>query len=386
MAGHALVGPPAVALGACGAVAFGVFRALGAVAGTGEAGLRRVRTLVRVGLPAAFGVAFLALSVAGLPRAVDAGLRAVDPSLVGSSVDWAVSQVATGTASALVTAAAYLGAHPAAADARGADVSAATAAGRILRYTAGIVVAVVVLVQGFRAVAAGPAWGLAVLPLVGTPVLSAASGYLVRALHPTRAPTAAERERIEGLAAEAGAAVDGVVVSELADAKTAWLDVRGLPGRRRLFVTDYLLRAADDDAVRALLAARSERAARYWLEVRVAPLLALAAGLVATAARRPDAAVAVSGGVLVAGACGLVASGVVGRRIVFRADAAAAEAVGAGTLAAALERYADLNDADYEWGPARALLKGEPSLPDRLAALSELRRSAESAVAADGAT
>ncbi len=363
---HSLVGPPVVALVATAALAYGGFRTLGALVGDGDGALSRVRKFVWVGLPVTVAVAFAVLSLAGLPDLVDAVLESVAPSLVGSRVDWVASQLATGTGCVLVAIAGYLGLWPAITRARDVEMAAATAARRMLRYGFVLVACVVLGLQGVLAATSGPWWVAVVAVVVGMAGLVAVSPYAVRLSHPTRAPTAAERERVDSLAADVDAAFETVHVSELADAGTAWIDARGLPTRRHLHVTDYLLDELDDEELRALLASTAERSRRYFLTARLAPLavvLAAAAALLAVRTLRywPIALLLVAGAVVV----GLLVS----RRIVFAADAAVAERVGTDAFAAALRRYADLNDADYDYGRIAGFFLGAPPLPRRFAAL-----------------
>lgn len=282
MARTDLLVPPAAALLFTALLVYGTFRALGAFVGDGDSALSRVRKLVRVGLPIAFVVAFAVLRAAGLPALVDTTLRAISPVLVDSRIDWTVTQLTTGTAGVLVVVVGYLGLWPAVMRARTVKMAARTAAWQLFRYGTVLVVLFVVLYQVATMVAAGGLWvaGLAAVP--GVVGLLAAGPYLVRLLHPTREPTDDEAERLARLAGDVDADYTAVHVSKLADAETAWLDVRGLPGHRHLHVSDYLLEAVSDDELRALLATASERVSRHWLEwrlvVTVVGVLAIAAG------------------------------------------------------------------------------------------------------------
>lgn len=363
---HQHLVPPAAALLILAALAYVGFRALGALAGDGESGLARVRKLVRVGLPMTFAVAFAGLGAAGVPALVEAGLGAIVPSLIDSRVDGAATGIVHGFASVLVAVAGYLGCWPAVTRVRDVEMTAVTAARRVLRYGVMFVVSFVLLYQGVMVATTGPWWLTVLVVVAGMAGLTALFPYVVRLMHPTRPPTTDERARVESLAADVDASFHAVRVSELADAETAWIDVRGLPGRRHLHVSDYLLDELDDEALRALVASTGERARRNLLEARFVPLtviLAVAAGLLAA---DPSFLSIV---VVPVAVVGVVVSLLASRRIVFAADAAVAERVGADAFAAALRRCTDLNDADYDYGWLKSFFTGAPSLPRRLAAL-----------------
>lgn len=369
MALHSLLGSPVVAVGLLSAVAFVVFRTLGAVVGDGDGAIRRIRRLARIGLPVAFGVAFVVLIVVDLLDLVDAGLRTIDPSLVGSSIDSVVSLLVIGTACALVVTSAYLGLWSTISRVRETPMDAPTAARRIFRYVMVLVVSFVVLFETAALATNGGAWLVGVAIAAGVVVLVAAQPHIVRLQHPTREPTNGERERLDSLEA-----IDlhytGVTVSELADAETAWLGLLGLPGRRHLHVTDYLLDQCDDDELRALLATNAGHAGRHWQEWRLVAVLVGVVAIVAGLLRWPDLSGTAALLAVLAGLTALIVGNWWGRRIVFRADEAAAEAVGPETVANALQRYADLNDADYEWNRLVGTLRMQPSLPERLERLN----------------
>lgn len=366
MALHTLLGPPVVAVCLTSAAAFGVFRVLGSFVADDESDVGPVRRSVRFGLPVTFLVAYLVLGAAGTSALVDAVLGWIAPSLPGSRLDWTASQVLRGTGSAVVAVAGYVGLYPAVLRVRNVEMTTATAARRLFRYVVVLVVFVVVASQSVFIVATGPWWLTAAAVVVGMVGFLGLSPSIVRLVHPTRAPTTHERERISALAADVDAAFHAVHVLELADAETAWIDVQGFPGRRHLFVSDYLLEQFDDEELRALLASAGERSRRYLFEVRLVPLfvvLGVVAGLFAASELRfwPVA-------VLVAVvAVGLSLFG--SRRIVFATDAAVAERVGTDVFVGALRRFADLNDADYKYGWLGSFFAGAPSLPRRLGSL-----------------
>jgi Zn-dependent protease with chaperone function len=79
----------------------------------------------------------------------------------------------------------------------------------------------------------------------------------------------------------------------------------------------------------------------------------------------PDGVAALA--VLAAGAVALW----LGQRLVYRADAAAAARTSPTAVAAAIERYAELNDVPMSWGRVAALRRMEPPLDRRLDRLGE---------------
>jgi len=330
------------------------------------AALTRLRRAFRVGLPVVYVVALFAMVGAGWLDAVDAGVGALPggESIVGG----AVTIVAGLSAPAVAVVAGYFGAFPAVRDLREVDISAATVAVRLARYAAGFAAALVVVVIGVAlagdSLASGVGFAAAVAVLLG--VGWAGSPWLVRLLQSTREPTAAERDRLDRLCADAGFDPHAVWLLELADAKQAFAFVRGLPGRRHLFVSDYLLAELDDESLRAYLALQAGRARVNHLEIRLAVVVGAALVVLESLFglfEVPGVAtewIALAG--LAVGALGLWA----GRRLVYRADDYAVARTNREAVEAAIERFADLNDAPMEWGRLTALRRMEPSLTSRI--------------------
>lgn len=139
-------------------------------------------------------------------------------------------------------------------------------------------------------------------------------------------------------------------------------DLVGLPGRRRLVVTDAALEQLDDDALRALLAVEDERA-RAGIELQQAATSGIAIGIFASAY------VAGVGYVTaMVGAWTVVVAGIaLARRRHYGVDAAVADDLGRETLRGALERVAELRGDSLDPGRRwRAAIEIEPSVGARV--------------------
>jgi len=360
-AGAALAGVSLVA-----ALAFFVYTRRFRGTDDATAALSRVRRAFRVGLPVVYVAALVAMLAVGWPEPVETAVG----SLPGgeSAVGSAVSLVAALAVPGVAVVAGYFGAFPVVRDLRDVDVSAATVAVRVARYAVGLaavltlVVAALVLAGDSLTTGAGFALVVAVLVVLAW----AGSPVLVRLVQSTRAPTDAERDRLDRLCGDAGLDPHSVRVLDVADAKQAFAFVRGLPRRRHLFVSDYLLAELDDDHLRGYLALRAGRARRFHLEARLAVVvgtLTLAFALLFDVFSVPgvdDWTTLVV--VLLAGTAALW----LGRRLVYRADADAAARTSRETVEAVLRRDAELNDAPLEWGRLTALRRMEPPLARRI--------------------
>ncbi|WP_135365835.1 M48 family metalloprotease [Halosimplex halophilum] len=330
------------------------------------AALARLRRAVRAVLVVVYAGTVVALLDAGWFLVVDA----VAAPLVGTDtpVASAVTLYLGVTTPLVAVIGAYFGAFPAAQSLRGTDVSPASAALRLARFGLGTALYFTVLVVAMDTLETAPTAALpfvAVLAL-GLVAVWATSPWLVRLTRSTRPPTDAERDRLGRLCDEAGLAPHSVRVLEGADAKQAFAFARGPPRRQHLFVTDYLLDELDDGTLRAYLALRAERVDRKHLEVR----LALAVGTAVLALGPLLGVFSVPGAsdgtvALVALAAGLLGLWA-GQRLVYRADAAAAERTSRAAVETAIERYADLNDARMEWGRLTSLRRMEPPLRRRI--------------------
>ncbi|QLH76366.1 hypothetical protein HZS55_03180 [Halosimplex rubrum] len=330
------------------------------------AALARLRRAVRAVLVVVYAGTVLALLDAGWFGVVDAAaapLVGIDTELASAATLFL--GVSTPFAAAI---GAYFGAFPAAQSLRGTDVSPVSAAFRLGRFGLGAALYFTVLVVVQNALTTTSTTALPFVAVLFLLLLAVwvTAPWLVRLTRSTRSPTDAERERLARLCQEAGLDPYGVRVLEATDAKQAFALVRGPPRRRQLFVTDYLLDELDDETLRASLALQAARTDRNHLEAR----LALAVGTVLftlgpllgvlSVPGVADGAVALVA--LSAGLLGLWA----GQWLVYRADIAAVERTSREAVEAAIERYAELNDAPMEWGRLASLRRMEPSLTQRI--------------------
>jgi len=259
------------------------------------------------------------------------------------------------------------------------------AVGQLLRRTGGallgVAAAATALVLGVTAanpdVATGLGW-------VGTSVilgllLAAGSPLVARLFDSVREPTAAERERLERCCDAVGLGVVAVRVVEADADDSVTTTVRGLPGRRHLFVGDRLLAELDDDHLQACLALQAARSRRLHPEARA---LAVLAPLVVAGAF-VDERLVLPGVPPVAGAVAVLAVGLVGlwagQRLVYRADA---DAVGRTSRDAVLEtlKTAAAIGASPTLGRIAALRRMEPPLARRV---DRLRTPERDTAAAD---
>lgn len=322
--------PAIAAVAAVSLASFVGHRGLAALAGRAVEPTPYLRALLLVGVPSTAGAAAVALWVAGLD-AVVGGVAGPPWGGVAVGLAYAVAVPVPATA-------AYLGVLPTVRRVRDLGVDRWRAAVRVYRYGTVLLALAVVAVNAMTAALAG---GPAAAALVVAVLLAGAvwgAPLFVRLTGPTRPPTDAERRRLTAACERAGLAPAGLLVRETRGAENAGLWLRGPPGRRHLLVTDYLLERMDDDAVAALLAVAGARTRRGHLELRLLPPGALVAVLVlllggAVPRWAPPA-------VLLAA----VPVHLLGYRLVYRADAAAADRVGAGGLLAAFERFRACND------------------------------------------
>lgn len=286
-----------------------------------------------------YGVVFLPLTflsyglfaLAGFGPSLVAALPSVPsplPNLLGSFVEFLGAGV--------VWLAAYAPTVRGVRAVRGIDLPTAAALGKMARYVVGLSAVITVVVAPLRFAGSTLGVGVAVT-LIGVGFVYA-SPWLIPVLRATRDPDDRTADRIADLRARAGIDVRDTLVLDSEDEETASTLVRGPPGYRRLFVTGTFLDAFDDDTAAALLAVEAGRLRVRVLERRIGTVavtgLALVASVSGTGLRWP--LLALSASVLLVG-FGL------SRRAVRAADDHAAERVGPGTVATALERYAEVH-------------------------------------------
>lgn len=219
--------------------------------------------------------------------------------------------------------------------------------------------------------------------VVGLAVVAVAVGFLLAVLvgplvahsrlREVRDPTATERDRLDALRERVDTLPDGVpgpdtdrVLIVETDGESVEVSVRGPPSYRVLFVSDYVLADLDAGTARALLAAEAGRRAVRYDEYRA---LAAAVAVVVGAAWI-GGVVPYSTGVAALGAVGVVLLAG-GRWLQYRADALAADAVGAAELADAFETVASLQGRDLEAPGWRGYVEVQPPLWNRVRRLRE---------------
>ncbi len=154
-----------------------------------------------------------------------------------------------------------------------------------------------------------------------------------------------------------------VIIETVGDASVE-VSIRGPPGYRVLFISDFVLEELEPTVTKALLAGEIARSRLYYREYQVvAATVAIALGLAALLGVIPFELG--FGGLLVVSALMLA----IGRWLQFRADSNAASRVGAATLADAYETIAELHDVDLSPGGWRSYLEVQPPLGDRVARL-----------------
>lgn len=187
------------------------------------------------------------------------------------------------------------------------------------------------------------------------------------ALRDVREPTTVDDwDRLDSLRAGVGPDLDRVRIVETVGEASVEVSVRGPPGYKVLFVTDYVLTDLDEDVARSLFAAEAGRLAVRYSEYRAGTASAVVGlGAAAFVGLVPftDGMLALAVGALV-----LFAGG---RWLQYWADARAAETVGAEGLADAFETVAALHDGDLETSGWSGYLEVQPKLGDRVERLRE---------------
>jgi hypothetical protein len=266
-------------------------------------------------------------------------------------------------ATAGVVVAAYAVVVPAIRQARDLELSTSTAVVRMSRYVVAFAALLTVLFVPFRRLLAGGGLSLAPVVLVVFVVaLPVVSPFLLRVLRNVRRPTPDERERLERACDRVG--LDVADVGVLADAdEVLEIHVRGLSGRRRLFVSEFALTALDDATLEALLAVNAGQVEANYRAIKAYPLLGFI--IIAVAAFVWGTAVSYA---VVIGLALLLPLPVqwAGRRAVRRGDEYAADRVGPAVVADALERSATVQNVEIPSGGLSQLLKSRPALGARI--------------------
>lgn len=320
---------------------------------------RRLSTSIRRWLVAFGAGTFLALAVAGAWSAVRTALASVGAPTEGplNALVWLPPVLGV----VAVTTAGYLGAFPVAREYRGSDLTAAAAAATIARYQFALAVPLLLAIALLPLVPSGAVGAAAAVVAVAVGIY-VAGPWLVRLTQRAWRPD--ERaDRLDRLCERAGVGTRRRFLLNGTDSERAYAAVRGPPGYRTLFVTDYLLDTFDDEPAAALLASEAGDARIRQGTVLVGGVTAAGVCLVA--------ALLGSGGALdvaalsVAAATTFALTVAVARRLVYSADAAAAQRVGREALRKALVAVREKRGSAPATG-VRRLARPTPSLDERL--------------------
>ncbi len=182
----------------------------------------------------------------------------------------------------------------------------------------------------------------------------------------TREPSMPELEQIETRWPTSTSMCDRVVIIETVGDASVEVAIRGVPGYRILFVTDYVLESLDGSIVEALFAAELARTKRWYREYQVlAATMVLALGSAAFLLVVPFE---LGFGAMLVLAMVLFA---IGRTIQYRADAAAAAEVGTTALLDAFETVTAQRGIQPVSAGWRNLFTVQPRLGDRIERLRE---------------
>lgn len=208
----------------------------------------------------------------------------------------------------------------------------------------------------------GMLWLPLVVGLLAAGLSLALVAYAPRMGYTLREPTEAETERLRGLLADVGVPDVATAVRTTTRDGAVECDLLGLPGRRKLVVSDAALDSLDDERLRALLAVEAERD-RSRIEIPQALASGIGVGIIAAAYVTP---IPFLPGLLGGWVIVLVGIALVRRRY-YAADEAAGERVGRETLQHALRQAAGLRGDSLETEPTwRALFDVEPSVGARI--------------------
>lgn len=181
-----------------------------------------------------------------------------------------------------------------------------------------------------------------------------------------REPTETETELLEAVWPSFSDQRPPTQVIETVGERSIELSIRGPPGFKVLFVTDYVLHEIDREHVRALIAGEMAREQLYYTEYRViAAALALGLGTSAFLLIIPFS---YGFGALLVLAAAMLAGG---RWLQYRADAIAGDEVGNDALAAAFAYVADLRGIEPKSGGASDAFSVQPTLGDRIERLRD---------------
>ncbi|MDF9748259.1 hypothetical protein [Natrinema salsiterrestre] len=270
-----------------------------------------------------------------------------------------------------VILAAYAVVVPAIRDAREIEVSTWTAVRRMGRYIAVLAVLLTIFFVPFVRVVTGEDLGLAPLTLILILlVLPFVSPVLPRLFRSVRDPGKNDHDRFDSLCERAGLQIDDIWILTDAD-ETVEIYIRGLPGRRYLYISEFALKKFDDETLGALLAANAGSIKYHYRAIKTYPLFTfLIAGVATLAWGSPLGYTVLIALALLLPLPILWAA----RRAVHRADDYAAAQVGYETVADALEEMATEQNLDMPSKGMTTIVKSRPPLQERINRLRDGNR------------
>lgn len=320
-------------------------------------------------------VANLLFSVTGTDEAAENTVSGLipkpTPTAVSSTVGDFAGQFVLFLSAAGVTVAAYTVVVPAIRTARDIELSTWTAVRRVGRFALILTVFLTVVFVPFERIVTGEDLGMAPVTLIVLILLFPfVTSILFRVFRATRTPTREERDRLEALCERAGLDVDDIWVLTDAD-ETLEIHLRGLPGRRHLYVSVFGLEQFNDETLSALLATNAGSVTHHYQAIKLYSLFAFLVVGVATLAWGSTLGYAIVIGLALV--CWLPVLWAA-RRAVRRGDDYAADRVGAATVAEGLERMATEQNLDIPSSGIGTIFKSRPPLSKRIDRLREQGR------------
>ncbi len=343
--------------------------------------LNRIQQAAGFGLPA---LAILGVYAFGLMGRVTARVDMAGPELFGIAIlEFAVTVLVSFGVVAVPLVSMALGTYPTVHSLRETTASAWRSVKRVVIVLAIAIAIAVVGIGGVIALgsAVSPSRLVLIVTLGGLVFVSFGLSPYLHVLARDHVPLEGQRrKRIERLCSAAGYRPREISLLEGESTKTANALVAGtLPGRRYVFLTDYLLEECDDDELQAILAHEFGHVVDRHLWQRGALTVAVIGGWALVAQW-------IGFGWLVSmfGFVGYIIPlmalyvlyrvfllGALARWQEFRADAYAAHTAGREAMIAALETLADANDIRREAGLLYSLATHHPPIAARIEALRD---------------
>ncbi|WP_138006513.1 M48 family metalloprotease [Halalkalirubrum salinum] len=330
-----------------------------------------LRRLLITLIPAG-ALAYLLSRFAGTGEVAQQAVTILFPAAIPTAVTATVGDVAAQftlfLSAACMTLAAYAVTVPAIRETREIDLSTWTAIRRVGRFALVLTGFLTILFVPFERIVMGENLGFTpvtlILVIFAFPFVTPA---LLRVFRSVREPTHEERDRLKSLCERAGLDVDGVWILTDAD-ETLEIHLRGLPGRRHLYISVFGLERFDDEALGAVLAANVGGIAHHYRAIKLYPLFGFLIVGIATFAWGSALWYAIMIGSALIGWLPVLWAA---RQAVRRGDDYAADQVGAATVADAFERMATEQNVDIPSGGVGTIFKSRPPLQDRIDRLRE---------------